>query len=107
MQQFQINIPKTDNSGRPFDMQTEAFERDIVGIAGGFTSFDAKGAWIDPKTDKLYRDPITVYQIACNNASEFDHIVACAMIHFDDQLSFYTVRNGVVAFEDGPAAKRA
>lgn len=60
-----IQIPIADNDGQRFpDAAWDAFEETLLLRFGGFTRLaDAKGAWRDPQTERVYWDVSRMYSV--------------------------------------------
>jgi hypothetical protein len=72
MKLAQINLPVSDNEGRPLDIQHEDLADTLCAVFGGCTVTDGVGMWKDG--GKLYREPVRVYQVATPNPADY-HIV--------------------------------
>lgn len=58
MRLFEVQTP----TGNP--SATAGFESMLLDWAGGFSSRCVAGVWRDPKTGKLYDEPMKAYQVA-------------------------------------------
>lgn len=65
-----INLPTHDNAGVPLAAETDTLRNMLLDSFGGFTESDARGAWRDPADSKLYVEPVTRFDVACEDNSE-------------------------------------
>lgn len=59
-----IILPFNDNEGKPLYAERQETEDRLMSAFGGFTKTAGQGAWQDPKTLKVYREPVLIYSIA-------------------------------------------
>lgn len=89
MQLWQINIPTKDNNGFGNGMSHRRFAAELASLFGGFTSWEANGAWHNG--ERLYDEPVRVYQVACEEPPD---LWGLAHKHFPDQKAFFVGRVG-------------
>lgn len=67
MQLFEVLRPVKFNTGRAVPRSHHAaWERQVLDLAGGLTVCGAvAGQWRDPKSGKVYREPMQPVRIAC------------------------------------------
>jgi hypothetical protein len=63
-----ITLPIADNDGNPLNDVHAALQLDLIAQFGGFTAIDARGGWRDKSTGKVYAEPVTQYQIECEDS---------------------------------------
>jgi hypothetical protein len=73
-----LHLPETLNNGRfvPAE-QLQAYEDELLGIAGGFTLVCATGAWRSP-LGQCYREPMRLYEIDVVDERAREHVIALA-----------------------------
>ncbi|XAI96022.1 hypothetical protein [Microcystis phage Mwe-JY26] len=66
----QINLPTHDNEGFPLVAETDMLRHMLLDVFGGFTETSGNGVWRDGSNGTIYREPVTVFQIACPDTLE-------------------------------------
>ena len=66
MQEAFIHLPVADNDGKDLGPHMDHVLGLILDAFGGYTVVDAQGAWKDPKTGKVYREPVKRVAVAAN-----------------------------------------
>jgi hypothetical protein len=65
MKEAYIHLPVMSNEGHDFPLaMREAFEDRLLEAFGGYSNSIVHGAWKDPKTGIVYREPMQRYVIA-------------------------------------------
>jgi hypothetical protein len=98
MQLWQITIPMQDNDACPNPWAHRQFSAELAARFGGFTSWEANGAWADASGDYVSRggdniqyEPVRVYQVASSDAPD---LATIAKPFFPDQKAFFVGRVG-------------
>ena len=52
-----VIVPTADNDGRTLQPEIDAWETFLLDTVGGYSVLPQQGAWRDPETGKVYRDP--------------------------------------------------
>jgi hypothetical protein len=64
-----IILPTHDNAGASLGAEADALRNMLLDSFGGFTESDTRGAWRDPATRKVYVEPSTRFDIACEDSA--------------------------------------
>lgn len=98
MQLWQITIPTVDNNGFGTGMAHRRFSAELSALFGGFTSWEANGAWADASgeyvsrgTDNIQYEAVRIYQIAVEGEPD---LATIAKPFFPDQKAFFVGRVG-------------
>lgn len=92
MNLWQINIPLNDNAGARVMLAHRKFAEYLAAAFGGFTSWEANGAWRDPETNGgVQFEPVRIYEIAAEGEPD---LVGIAKQFFPDQKAFFVGRVG-------------
>lgn len=95
MNQYEIALPVFRNSRRGnYETERGKWENFALDTAEGFTRLpQSEGVWRDPKTKRVYTEPMVFYRIA-STSETFDALLRKAFDLFPDQLAFYTATTG-------------
>jgi hypothetical protein len=91
----QINLPLFNNDSLPIAPAHKALASDLVGQFGGFTAWDAQGAWAH--NGELYHEPVKVYQVAYSGSNGDDEIIRAFALKAGiagGQISVFAVIDG-------------
>lgn len=86
---YEIALPVRDNHNTKLDQQHLQFRQWILKTFGGYTQLSiTRGAWKDPKSDRLYRDKNIPYRILTDKKG-IKAILQMAFTLFADQSAFF------------------
>lgn len=97
----QIILPKADNDGKSLVWVHELLQHKLCAAFGGFTAIDSFGGWVDPKTDKLYKEDGVLYNVAVRGYSDaftLRQIAAWALQEAKQEAIFVVFGDGTVEF---------
>lgn len=97
---YTLHVPLQRNDGTAVtDEEFAAIERDLLGIAGGFTSTDGVGGWLSPN-GKVYREPVRIYAVDVT-ATDWAHQRILSLADFVgialEQEAVYVTRSPIAA----------
>jgi hypothetical protein len=73
-----LHLPETFNDGRLVSVERlQAYEEELLEIAGGFTLVSATGTWRSP-LGQSYREPVRLYEIDVPNEQARERLLALA-----------------------------
>jgi Protein of unknown function (DUF3574) len=97
-----INLPIADNDGNPLAAESDMLRNAILEAFGGFTESSAIGAWRDPESGIVYREPVNVWHVAMDdsatNRAKLESIAASIAQAARQVCVFVTHADGTVAF---------
>lgn len=94
-----LHVPEILNDGSSVGYELlEAYERELLKLAGGFTLRNAIGAWRSHE-GVLYREPVRLYSIDVPTASNARRAVAALALRIGHELGQQVVYLTVVPIE--------
>lgn len=96
MNLYEIKIPLNKNDGTPQSWLVTQWENYLANRFGGFTrGLTESGAWRDPRSGTVQREPVIPYQVATPGDAEFGSLLAREALRiFDDQHSIFVAKTG-------------